>query len=884
MGVTLELALNYLKNNKKRTFIIGICILISTILITTVLLLISSYREYRIAQVRNEGNWEVGFRNITYDEACTIEKHSNVKEISIMYNLGNYENATHTDAYYIFPSILGCDKNAMKNLVEKNLFYGRIPENSNEVIINRNNNFDKIGDSLVQTLENGEKKEYTVVGIMESYSNLFASNQAITLLDRNELKPDDRVNITVLSNNINEIYSNYYDIYYQLGSYRNEYGSALNDMVQYNETLLEYENVLDYTSDFQKGIYTVEGVFIGIIVICTMIFIYSLINISVIERKKYFGILKSIGATSKQMRRSVRVELLIILLITIPLGILIGIGIDFLIITLLNHFLPELTSSYSSILNVFQSGEEFTFAIPMSTIFISILIVVLTVYISSMIPIRKVSWMQAISLIKQNKEKVKIKKRINKRNKDISNVEFTLAAKNIERYKTRYFAIIMSLIISIVLIIVSNYYIANIASRDRLTDYNYIISLQYETNKYENLTEQIIDDVQEVNIAEKVISNNAIQYAMLVNVNDISNEEKTASKNFYRESNNILAHFNLIFASDEFSYDDISDIYVIWMPLLILNEDAYNQYLKQIGVDKLEDNECILVDYIHEKTKYYDGIRLTNYIEGNEITIRSGMPGFTYTEELEKDNAKLKIKKITDKIPQNLSYVENGPLIVGTEETIKEIEKQLYGDSIFDDTGEIKYEYISLKVNNIDAVNNFIEFLKEKYNLNDYDEININNKDNYNSIQGHQEISQEDIDSIHLLRNVFVYTFIGIITLVGIFNMYNAINTNLDIRKREVVRLITIGMERKQINKMLLIENAICGILALALGIVIGLSVSYILYLTSLDYNWYGFEIPWMSMIISIVGIVIVTLISTIYLKKKIFTENLIEVLKQEEI
>ena len=91
-------------------------------------------------------------------------------------------------------------------------------------------------------------------------------------------------------------------------------------------------------------------------------------------------------------------------------------------------------------------------------------------------------------------------------------------------------------------------------------------------------------------------------------------------------------------------------------------------------------------------------------------------------------------------------------------------------------------------------------------------------------------------------------------------------------------------MEKKQINKMLLIENAICGVLALALGIVIGLSVSYMVYLTRIDYNWYSFEIPWLSIVISIVGIVIVTFISTIYLKKKIFSENLIEVLKQEEI
>ena len=40
--------------------------------------------------------------------------------------------------------------------------------------------------------------------------------------------------------------------------------------------------------------------------------------------------------------------------------------------------------------------------------------------------------------------------------------------------------------------------------------------------------------------------------------------------------------------------------------------------------------------------------------------------------------------------------------------------------------------------------------------------------------------------------------------------MYNAINTSLETRKREIVRLITIGMEEKQINKMLFAENGIC--------------------------------------------------------------------------
>ena len=87
-----------------------------------------------------------------------------------------------------------------------------------------------------------------------------------------------------------------------------------------------------------------------------------------------------------------------------------------------------------------------------------------------------------------------------------------------------------------------------------------------------------------------------------------------------------------------------------------------------------------------------------------------------------------------------------------------------------------------------------------QYSLNDYDEDDLNNRDNDNSIRGHELTSQDEIDTVMLLRNIFIYSFIVIITLIGILNMYNAINTNLETRKREVVSLITIGMEGKQIQ------------------------------------------------------------------------------------
>lgn len=797
-----------------------------------------------------------------------------------MRDLGSFNASTGKREYFQLAHIIGYDQNAMNNLAENNLVEGRFPQNTEEVLIEYGNTMEDIGDVITQTLENGETKEYTVVGIIEPYNNISDPNEVIALINREALKPEDEVDITLLSYNVKQIYSDYYDIYYQLDSYITSTGSILDQKVQYNKTLLEYEGAMDYTSDFQKSIYTLEGVFIGIVVICSAIFIYSIINISVVERKKYFGILKSIGATAKQMRRSVRVELLIILLIALPLGILIAIGLDFALVTILNNALPELATSYSAVLSIFEENQQIIFAIPLSSIVTAIIIVVATVYLSSMIPIRKTTWSQAITLIKQNKEKVRIKKKA--KVKELKNVEFRLASKNIERYKTRYIAVIMSLIISIILIIVCSYYIENIVTKEYRADYNYGIVVQYERSKNGNLMEKIIDDIQEANIAEKVIEKERMPYTLLVNKENISNTEKEFSQKLYGDCG-LMAHFDLIFASHEYDFNNVFDIYYLPITFLTLNEDAYNAYLNEIGVDKLEKNECIFVDYVNEKTKYYDGIRLTNYNEGDMLTLKySGTSRVSTLEELQEDNLKLKIEKITNKIPENLDYLETGPIIVGTEETIISLYKQKYGENF--ELDDLEYRNIYLKVTDIEKANKFVETIKEKYNLNTLDENDFLNEKNNNSIKGSGKEPQELIDKTMILRNTFIYSFIGIITLVGILNMYNAINTNLEIRKREVVSLITIGMEEKQINKMLFIENAICGLLAIILGIAIGIAISYIIYYINIDFTWYAFEIPWLAIIFSIIGIVLVILISTIYLKKKIFTNNLIEVLKEEDI
>lgn len=217
MGVSFKLAINYLKNNKKRTIIMISSLLITTMLITCILLISNSYKALLVSNDRRRENWEIKFEDITFEEAKIIEKRSNIKEISIIYKYIDKfikANNIYIGTFYKF------DANALKNLLSSKLIEGRLPEKSNEVLINEDSseNF-KTGDKFTIN-DNGITREYIVVGIIENTSILHIgnSNQIIGYLDRDELTEDSKVTVTVLTKNVNYVYDDYYDIYYALNS------------------------------------------------------------------------------------------------------------------------------------------------------------------------------------------------------------------------------------------------------------------------------------------------------------------------------------------------------------------------------------------------------------------------------------------------------------------------------------------------------------------------------------------------------------------------------------------------------------------------------------------------------------------------------------------
>ena len=84
------------------------------------------------------------------------------------------------------------------------------------------------------------------------------------------------------------------------------------------------------------------------------------------------------------------------------------------------------------------------------------------------------------------------------------------------------------------------------------------------------------------------------------------------------------------------------------------------------------------------------------------------------------------------------------------------------------------------------------------------------------------EENVRQFNAIMLIVGIFVYGFIGVISLIGLTNIFNTISTNMQLRSKEFASLKSIGMTKKEFNRMIRLESLMYGIKSLLIGIPLG--------------------------------------------------------------
>ena len=125
------------------------------------------------------------------------------------------------------------------------------------------------------------------------------------------------------------------------------------------------------------GLGLAASVVVVVIIFTSVFCIKNSFDISITEKTRQYGMLSSIGATRKQIKKNVYYEALILGVIGIPLGTLLGLIATFILVIISDHFLGT------------ALGEEFrlTFTISIFAILFSMFLGLITIILSSLVSI-----------------------------------------------------------------------------------------------------------------------------------------------------------------------------------------------------------------------------------------------------------------------------------------------------------------------------------------------------------------------------------------------------------------------------------------------------------------------------------------------------------------
>lgn len=833
MKILEELTIKNLKLNKKRTIVTIIGIILSVALICAVIGMITSMQASLIKYAKDcGGNRHLTVLNVSDEDLKYFLNNPHIKSIYKTYTLG-YAKVDSHNKNKPYAYILGYDDNAFLN--EKiDLLKGRLPKNSSELVISspyvaiskldigdkitldigsrvcsdntkiyQNNPYTILDDSSVECGEdiiNTTKHEYEIVGIMSrpDYSIEDYSAPGYTMITYNNTTYEN-VNVSIL---------------FRYASYHKEFIDIIKSSelskysLSYNSELLRWS--LASISDGAYGMLTTVAIVVISIIIFTSVYVIkNSFAISSQEKRRMYGMLKSVGATSKQIKKCVLYEGGIIGLIGIPLGIISGLFADYILVKVVNLFG-----------NLLLGKIEFIFYFNYIPIILSIILGFLTIYLSVITSARKsskISVMEAIrnnNEIKIDKKKIKSKPIIDK----LFGIGGVIAYKNLKRTKKRNRTTVISIVVSVAVFISLSTFIdyGFKLSGIYYEDLGYDISVMLDTDN-DNTYEDIIalDNVEEYSINKtmylnldlsKYLSLDAINYMgqdkeMLVKIVSISDEElkrvleynNINRENFYKKA--LLIDSFMLPVSDT-SYKEINLFKSV-----------------NINVNEIVNNKLIDFQVIKRIDKYPMGISSISYSTTPTFIVSND-----YFEKIKRDDVSITLFIKSS----NATNLES------------QINTYILGNS----------------------------------DINSYQVVNISD-----SIKAEKQLV--------IIISIFLYGFITVISLIGITNIINTINTNMSLRRRELAMLKSIGMTRYEFNNMIRLESLMYSFKALCIGIPLGLVGSYLVYLA---FNDYGYIFPFNSIIISIIVVtILVNIIMNLSLKKS-KNENIIEVIKDENI
>ena len=885
MNVLNRVTWNTLKKNRTRTIVTIIGVVLSAAMITAVTAFVSTMQDYMIRSViSQDGEWHLRFSGLQAAQLPLIRDNGETKAYAYQYPVGYaaLAESQNPDKPYLY---IQAGDAASFDMRAIRLTQGRLPQNENELVLpehlstNGGVNY-ALGDTLTleigdrvdeesavlgqfhslgytdgkETLRPKETRTYTVVGICQrpNYEPYSAPGYTALTLSAGDPPAGTLLDLVMTVKHPSQAIKTGETIGAQLSGEAQCQSSDLLDYMGYGDN-----NALN------SVLYSMAAILIALIMVGSISLIYNAFAISVSERSKLFGMLSSVGASSRQIRNSVFFEAGIISLLGIPLGILSGVAGIGVTLALLGELIN------STFLNG-PAAVDFHLTVYPAAIIAAAVVAFVTILISAWLPARRASRMSAIDAMRQTKD-VQIKARAMRTPRflrKLFGMESDLALKNFRRNRRRYRATVFSLFISVVLFISSSAFTQNMkaGTSTMYGDYNYDMSyLAPVTDPAEERMQQLITAVKGLENVE--------EYAFY--------QSLSGTLSLPREQINpelLSENFRSAFGEDSQPSFNEDGTVRLYYNAFAMNSEAFDRYARSLGLDPADyrdpaNSKAILLDTsrLPDSTGTYHLHRLFAVDPGtlNLAGPAAGKDGENLLDE-------------EDKVVETRTPVTIGAAV---EVPPLGLEKYLPYTSSFQLVMS-EEAYAAAFSGFSDSSRSGISFF---FNTDNAEKLDVNLTAAIKaagltgSVYNIQSMMQSNRNLL-LIVDVFSYGFIILISLISVANVFNTISTNVSLRRREFAMLKSVGMTPGGFNRMINFECLFYGLKALLFGLPVSVFVCWLISEAVGQGVALGFQVPWSAFIIAIAAVFLVVFVTMMYAMSKVRRENIVDALKNENL
>lgn len=886
MQILNRLTIRNLKLNKRRTIVTIIGIILATALLTAVATMAVSLKEsVTLRSKKVDGDFHLLLYDMTDKEKESVINNRQVESYYETHEVGYgvLDGCVNDSKPYVYIEALDSDT---FEKAEINVTSGRLPEDDSEIVISSHiktnggvkyNLGDKITFDIGDRTYNGKKlyqndtyredeqleakqtKTYKVVGICDrlpygeeprtapGYSVITLANKADTSLNKSDIylrfnkkALKDRYDLTADILGVDKTLFN------KLNSGKLEdkeiqtLKSQLDKTHSYyiNNSLIKYEAFYDSSVAF---VYNMAAVVMVIIIITSAVCISNSFAISINQKTKQYGMLASIGATPRQIRKNVFFEAAFMGVIGIVAGIGGGLSASYILVVLSNKML----------IDTFEMS--IVYAPSLLGVLLSIVLAIVTIVLSALVPAIRASRMSPIMAINHS-EDIKIKSKSLKTPKLIGKVwgeGGVLAYKNMKRNKRKYRVITISIALSV------STFIALYGFMSLLTESvnryaNDKIDLRVYMSSYKSMS---------VDEANKKVSNIVNRINNETNITDF-----TFARGFYASLKDEPKYSSDYKEVNKYEAG-LAENNGYYISIISLGNEEYGKYIKKLGISKeTAQSGGILVDNTYQYINNGNDIKYFNiydgYKAGDVLTYRID----TSNSSKSLDNSKssddttlydIRIVALSNERPfgYDNAYTSYGYLIVSDD----------YMNRI--DTKNTDSTLLNINCDDPDKAQDIL-----------VNEFNIGQNYIFNAAQ-----ERRNDEKLILTMKIFLYGFIAVVSLIGITNIFNTVTTGMELRGKEFAMLQSIGMTKKEFDKMIRLESVFYGSKALIIGVVSGTILSYVIYISAGE-SQLKYTLPLLAIVMSVIVVIILLLGIMKYSIVQIRKQNIIETIRNENI